>query len=218
VIDGHAPYLEQVRRQPDDVSAAMAAFTRFGLLCALQQGPRGVGALNRRLEVVARSRIAGTSPAATAEGASPDAGADPWYVGRPVMVLRNDPVLQLFNGDVGLALPDAAGVLAVWFAAPSGGWRSVPPWRLPPHQAAFATTVHKAQGSEFDAVMVLLPALASRVLTRELLYTAVTRARRRVMVVGGATVIDAAVATPTRRVGGLRARLAEAALNPTAGP
>ncbi|MEP7281015.1 MAG: exodeoxyribonuclease V subunit alpha [Rubrivivax sp.] len=211
LIDGHAPYLEQVRRQPEDVAAAMAAFMRFGLLCALQQGPRGVAALNTRVEAVARRRLAGTGPAATTAWDGLEPGADPWYVGRPVMVLRNDPVLQLFNGDVGLTLPHAAGALAVWFAAPDGGWRAVPPWRLPPHQAAYATTVHKAQGSEFDAVLVLLPALDSRVLTRELLYTAVTRARRHVTLVGSAAVIDAAVATPTRRIGGLRARLAEAA-------
>ncbi len=134
----------------------------------------------------------------------------PWYAGRPVMVLRNDPALQLFNGDIGLAMPGPDGVLRVWFAADDGRWRAVPPARLPAHETAWAMTVHKAQGSEFDAVLLLLPAQRSRVLSRELLYTGITRARHQVTLAGGADVLAAAVQASSQRHAGLQARLREA--------
>ncbi len=127
------------------------------------------------------------------------------------MVLRNDYVLKLFNGDVGIVLPDATGALMVFFPGSDGGFRAVAPLRLPEHETAFATTVHKAQGSEFDRVLLLLPAKPNRVVTRELLYTAVTRSRSGVAIVGGAEVIEKAIASPTRRYSGLVARLKEAA-------
>ena len=94
---------------------------------------------------------------------------------------------------------------------PSGGYRALPALRLPAHETAFAMTVHKAQGSEFDEVLVLLPAQRSRVLTRELLYTALTRARQRVTLAAAAPLLAAAVATRTERQSGLRARLRDAA-------
>jgi exodeoxyribonuclease V alpha subunit len=119
--------------------------------------------------------------------------------------------LKLFNGDIGIALPDAHGALLVHFADAAGGFRALPALRLPAHETAFAMTVHKAQGSEFDALLVLLPAQRSRVLTRELLYTAVTRARQRVVLAAGAAAVAAAVAAPTERQSGLLARLRDAA-------
>ena len=126
------------------------------------------------------------------------------------MVLRNDPVLRLFNGDIGFTLPDVQGRPMVWFPSVDGRWRAIAPLRLPAHQTAFAMTVHKSQGSEFDEVLLLLPARRHRVLTRELLYTAVTRAKARVGVCAPAAVIAAAIGAPTRRRSGLLARLAEA--------
>jgi exodeoxyribonuclease V alpha subunit len=122
------------------------------------------------------------------------------------MVLRNDYVLKLFNGDVGIVAPDATNALVVHF--PDGaGFRPVPPARLPEHGTAFAMTVHKAQGSEFEHVLLMLPARASRVLTRELLYTGLTRARSRATIVAGAAELETAIASPTRRYSGLLARL-----------
>src|SRR5487761_963948 len=91
-----------------------------------------------------------------------------------------------------------------------GGFRAVPPLRLPEHEPAFATTVHKAQGSEFDKVTLMLPAKPSRVATRELLYTAITRSRSGVTIIGGAEVVETAIVSPTRRYSGLVARLTEA--------
>lgn len=195
-FDGYADYAQAVRRAPHDVAAATAAFERFRVLCALREGPRGLVALNDQL--TRRLRPA-------------DAPPGPWYAGRPVMVLRNDTLRRLFNGDVGLVLPDDAGALQVWFpdATAPGGFRAVHPGRLPPHETAYAMTVHKSQGSEFDAVLLVMPAGAHRVVTRELLYTAVTRAKSRVVVAGGAEGVAAAVGARTRRDSGLLVRVGE---------
>ena len=119
-------------------------------------------------------------------------------------------MLKLFNGDVGIVLPDASEALMVYFPDSDGGFRAVAPLRLPEHETAFATTVHKAQGSEFDRVLLMLPAKPTRVVTRELLYTAVTRSRSGVTIVGGAEVVEKAIVSPTRRYSGLVARLEEA--------
>jgi exodeoxyribonuclease V alpha subunit len=176
--------------------AALTALGRFRVLCALREGPWGVGALNALIErglersgLVPRER--------------------PWYPGRPVMVTRNDYALGLFNGDVGVLWPDpeAGGQVRAFFEVPGGGLRRVPPARLPPHETVFAMTVHKSQGSELDEVLLVLPDRPSPVLTRELLYTAVTRARQRVQVWGNEAVLVAAVQARVRRASGLREAL-----------
>ena len=186
------------------VAAITEAFGHFRVLCALRDGPRGVTALNAAL--TRRFRAALDLP-----GLSEGATASPWFAGRPVLVLNNDYVLRLFNGDIGIALPDANGELLVHFpdASAPGGFRAIAPVRLPRHETAFAMTVHKSQGSEFDGVLVMLPEQRSRVLTRELLYTAITRAKRRVALVADAAVLEQAIATATTRHSGLLARLAE---------
>jgi exodeoxyribonuclease V alpha subunit len=110
---------------------------------------------------------------------------------------------------VGIALPVAGGALQVFFQDESG-FRALPPARLPPHQDAFALTVHRAQGSELDDTLLVLPAAPGPVLSRELLYTGLTRARRHVTLVGSAAVVESALRSPTRRHSGLIARLHEA--------
>lgn len=200
---GYVPYLESLRRAlagEADVAALFAAFDRFRVLAALHEGPRGLAALNAHLARWLRAAL----------GHAQDRGAaSPWYPGRPVIVLRNDALLGLYNGDVGLCLPDADDALAVFFPAAGGGFRSVAPLRLPAHDTAFALTVHKSQGSEFEEVALLLPARPSPVLSRELLYTGVTRAARRLQLIGAGAVFAAACAQPTRRWSGLAARLEE---------
>jgi len=198
LCDGFAPYFDALQRDVDDVASISRAFERFRVLCAVREGPHGVLAINQWLSDQARGRLAA-------------APASPWYPGRPVMVLRNDPLLKLFNGDIGITLPGQHGEPVVHFAAAGGGFRAVPALRLPAHETAFAMTVHKAQGSEFDELLVLLPAQRSRVLSRELLYTALTRARRQVTLAAAAPVLGAAVANRTERQSGLRARLREQA-------
>ena len=192
--DGFQPYFDALRRDAGDVAAITRAFERFRVLCAVREGPRGVIAINQWLSEQARGW-----PSVPA--------ASPWYTGRPVIVLRNDPLLKLFNGDIGITLINQQGEPVVHFADASGGYRAVPALRLPAHETAFAMTVHKAQGSEFDELLVLLPAQRSRVLTRELLYTALTRARQRVTLAATAPLLAAAVSARTERQSGLRVRL-----------
>jgi len=201
---GYAGYLEAVLRDPSDRANITAAFGTFRALCAVREGPRGALALNERMTRHAREVLAPLEEASTSDRRSP------WFVGRPVMVLRNDHVLKLFNGDIGITLPDDEGALTVVFPDTAGGFRSVAPVRMPEHQTAFAMTVHKAQGSEFDEVLVLLPQQRSPVLTRELLYTAVTRARRRVTLACTAEILASTIRSPTRRHSGLLARLRDA--------
>lgn len=169
---------------PADVLAALA---RFRVLCAHRAGPAGVDALNRLVE----RRLASTGRLAP---------RSTWYAGRPIMITRNDYAQGLWNGDVGVTLPDDDGRLRVWF----DGERAVSPARLPAHETVWAMTVHKSQGSEFDRVVLVLPPRASRVTTRELLYTGLTRARRHVAVWGGEAAFTAAVAARLERASGLR--------------
>ncbi|MCM8565091.1 exodeoxyribonuclease V subunit alpha [Thauera linaloolentis] len=219
---GYAPYFALLRAGPDasarpaggeagaadggacalDAAAAMRAFERFRVLVAVREGSRGLAALNTHLEARLRA----------ATGLAPDrSAAGRWYPGRPVIVLANDYRLGLFNGDVGLCLPDGQGELRVFFPSADGGFRAIPPLRLPAHDTAFALTVHKSQGSEFEEVLLVLPAQPLRVLTRELIYTGATRAAKRVVLAGAGEVFVAGCAARTRRASGLRARMRETA-------
>jgi exodeoxyribonuclease V alpha subunit len=203
LAQGFAPYAQALgaalaERTPDP-APLFDALNRFRILCATRAGSRGVDQLNELMGAQVRR----AARVALGVGAS-------WFVGRPVMVARNDYALGLFNGDIGIALPGADGALRVFFRTADGGLRAVSPAALPPHDTAFALTVHKSQGSEFDHAVLVLPPAASRVLSRELVYTAVTRARLAVEVIGSAAVLRQAIATQTQRDSGLAARIAEA--------
>ena len=196
---GYAALLACVRQHPDRPDQVHQAFAGFRVLCAQRETARGVVALN-----AAFSRRWLAALALPASGPHSD-----WFPGRPVQILRNDYAQKLFNGDVGITLPHANGAMMVYFLQADGTCRAVAPGRLPPHETAFAMTVHKAQGSEFDAVMAVLPQQRSRVLTRELLYTAVTRARTHVTLCASAAVLQGTVATTIQRHSGLLSRLRE---------
>ncbi len=176
-----------------DPAEALALLGKFRILAPHRRGRRGVYALNESVERWLRE-----------SGALQ--GEAEWYAGRPIIVTRNDAPLGLFNGDVGITLPDEAGVLRVWFPGRDGP-RSVLPARLPDHETVFATTVHKSQGSEYEEVALVLPEGPSPLLTRELLYTAITRASKRVVLIGGLEVLAAGVAEATQRISGLRNKL-----------
>lgn len=183
-----------VMRARDPLSA-LQALGRFRVLCAVRKGPMGVEALNRTIEEIL-SEAGFIAP------------RERWYRGRPVLVTSNDYTLKLFNGDVGIILPDAAsGELRAWFLDAGSSLRSVPPVRLPEHETVFAMTVHKSQGSEFEEVLLMLPGRESPVLSRELLYTGVTRASRRVELWGDEAVLRTAIATRVTRASGLREAL-----------
>lgn len=185
------PPLEQVLAAQTP-AAALTALDGFRVLCAEREGTWGVSGINAEVERWLRSQ--GTVI------------TERWYHRRPVMVMANDYGTQLFNGDVGVAW-EADGELLVHFPAPNDATRAIQPARLPETQTAWAMTVHKAQGSEFTNVIVMLPAKGSRVLGRELLYTAVTRARSHVLIVGDESVMRSALSRTGRRGSGLEALL-----------
>jgi exodeoxyribonuclease V alpha subunit len=192
VLAGYRDYLVHT----DCAATALAAFDRLRVLCAVRGGSYGVVALNRSVEgMLSAHRLI-----------SPDTA---WYCGRPVMITVNDYALRLFNGDVGIALPDPEqqGALAVFFPAEDGGVRKISPLRLPPHETVFAMTVHKSQGSEFDSVLLVIPPTDSLVLTREILYTGITRARTSVEIWCGEDLLAAALTRRIERRSGLRKAL-----------
>jgi exodeoxyribonuclease V alpha subunit len=186
-VAGYGAYLQAIGSA--EPGAVFALFNAFRVLCAHRSGPSGVEALNRsiRAALIEAGLLRG-------EGV--------WYPGRPVMIGRNDYDLHLYNGDVGLCLPGPDG-LRVVFQSVDEGLRQFHPGRLPVHEDVFAMTVHKTQGSEFERVMLVLPAEESRVLNRKLLYTAITRARSGVLIWGSETVFRRSVATPALRGSGL---------------
>ncbi|MEG1600340.1 exodeoxyribonuclease V subunit alpha [Citrobacter sp.] len=191
-LGGYGRYLDMLREgaEPD---AVIQAFNEYQLLCALREGPFGVSGLNERIEqlMVQKRKIHRSAHTR-------------WYEGRPVMIARNDSSLGLFNGDIGIALDRGQG-LRVWFALPDGSIKSVQPSRLPEHETTWAMTVHKSQGSEFDHAALILPNQHSPVVTRELVYTAITRARRRLSLYADERILNAAVAIRTERRSGLSA-------------
>lgn len=172
----------------DSPEAALASLSAFRILCAHRVGPWG------------SARVA-------AELAPLRGG--PRGAGSPVMVTANDASSGLYNGDTGIWWGGEAGMTAV-FAA-DGGIRKLAAGRMPPNEAAWALTVHKSQGSEFDEVVLVLPDRDSPLLTRELIYTAITRARRRVEIWGAPAILAAALSRRIERSGGLPEALAAAA-------
>ncbi|MCF2134619.1 AAA family ATPase (plasmid) [Mycetohabitans endofungorum] len=187
------------RREPQ-AGVLFDALNAFRVLCAVRAGPHGVDALNEWISAELRRVVR-----------LPFAPAARWFAGRPVIVTRNDYALGLFNGDIGIALPAGDGALRVVFEQGAGQRRSVSPAMLPSHDTAFALTVHKSQGSEFERAALVLPPTFSRALSRELIYTAVTRARAQIAIIGTRAVLAQAIGTPTRRDTGLSARLRYAA-------
>jgi exodeoxyribonuclease V alpha subunit len=124
-----------------------------------------------------------------------------------VMISRNDYNLRLFNGDIGIALPDADGRLKVFFIGGEEGVRRFAPARLPEHETVYAMTIHKSQGSEFSRVLMMLPNEPSRIMSRELVYTGITRAMKHVAIWGAEAVFTEAVQHRLVRASALQERL-----------
>ena len=159
-------------------------------MCALREGPFGVQALNALVEAALAS-----------EGLITKTG--PWYHGRPVMITRNNYQLRLNNGDIGIAfVREKEAPLRVCFAD-AQGVREFSPDQLSAYESAYAITVHKAQGAEFERALLLLPDRMSPLLTRELVYTGLTRVRSRIDVWADAAVLRAAIGSRIERSSGL---------------
>jgi exodeoxyribonuclease V alpha subunit len=187
VIAGFRPALEA-----PTPAEALDALAQFRILSAVREGPFGVVNLNRLTEAaLARAGLIALGPR--------------HYRGQPIMVLRNDYNLRLFNGDIGLMLPDETsdGALKAFFRGADGELRRLQPARLPEHETAWAITVHKSQGSEFDRLLFVLPDEDRAILTRELVYTAITRARSGVEIWHRPAILKAAIARRTLRLSGL---------------
>ena len=176
-----------------DAEGAIEELGRHRLLCAHREGPRGVRLWNRQVEQWLGE-----------ETGDPIYGA--WYVGRPLLVTANDHALEIYNGETGVAVL-ADGRLRARIDGARRGLTDLAPGRLDAVDTMHALTIHKSQGSQAEAVTVLLPEEGSRLLTRELFYTAVTRAQDRLRVVGSEAAVRAAVATRAQRATGLRQRL-----------
>jgi exodeoxyribonuclease V alpha subunit len=177
-----------------DISGALAALDRHRLLCAHRRGPYGV--LRWGLEV--ERWLAEAIPGYGEDGE--------WYVGRPLLITANDYEMSLYNGDTGVIVETPDGVRAAF--ARGAGAKLFAPVRLDAIQTVHTMTVHRAQGSQFDSVSFVVPPPDSPLLTRELLYTAVTRARRHVLLIGSEEAIRRAIERPANRASGLRHRLA----------
>ncbi len=185
---GLAPCVEAVTA--GDAAGAIAASRRFRILCGVRRGPFGCETLRDLASRWLWGRPAGE-----------------WFPGRLVLVTQNDPSTGLFNGDTGVAVAGPEGLCVFFEGSEPGTVRAFAPGRLPAHEDALAVTIHKAQGSQFDAVAVVLPPAPSPILTRELLYTGVTRARTKVTLFAPPQSIAQATRTPTLRASGLRERL-----------
>lgn len=202
ILQTQAPAAEASPEAYDAWAAAvLKAYSRFQVLAAVRSGPWGVDGLNTRI----------TAWLARAGRIEPDSA---WYLGRPVLVTRNDYTLGLMNGDIGITLyRHEAGERRLHVAFPTGEGRDIKwvrPSRLNDVETVYAMTVHKAQGSEFEHAVLVLPEADSPVLTIELLYTAITRARQRLAIVApkAGLTLTQALGRRVRRTSGLAARLA----------
>lgn len=187
---GYQAYWQAV--QQNDVAAAFIAFDTFRILTALREGQAGVMGVNQQLEDHWRTKNL--------------ISADVWYAGRPILITQNDYGVQLYNGDIGLTfIQDGAPRVA--FKGEGNTLRWFSPARLPSHETALALTVHKSQGSEFDTVILLLPNEAHELLSRSLIYTGLTRAKKRVEIWANNEVLSKAITKQAIRQSGLAAVL-----------
>lgn len=188
--------------EPSVQRELLEALARYRVLCVHRRGPLGVEGLERALAERVKRKL----------GLRGARGRH--WVGRPLLVTENAYDLGLMNGDIGLVLPTAAGLAAVFSAGAGEAPRVVALSRLPPHEGALAMTVHKSQGSQFDLVALVLAGRASPIETRELVYTGVTRAKNRLMWLGADDELRSALARRTQRASGLGVMLRECAEAP----
>ena len=196
VLAGYQAYFEAVHQHQDPI-ACLDLFERYRVLCALKQGPQSVTAVNQLIERFLQSKGWRTQQA--------------FYHGRPIMIGKNDYQQGLFNGDTGLILQNSSGQLHGYFLI-DNIIKQVAINRLPAHDTAFAITIHKSQGSEFDNISILLPEEDSPLLNRELLYTAITRSKNSLMLICTDLCLTKTVEQQHQRESGLAKLMTSSAL------
>lgn len=193
VFDEFVKGYEEYIREPD-VQKALIKINKLRVLVAVREGERGLSTINRKIELTLRKRgLLQTD--------------DEFYENRPIIVTQNNKDLQLFNGDVGIIRRDKDNTLRAWFEDSNKKIRSVMPAYISHAETVFAMTIHKSQGSEYDEVLVLLPDnTENKLLTRELLYTAVTRAKSKVIIQGTKNIILSTAQAEVKRASGIQER------------
>jgi len=197
IIEKQRTYIDLIRVGADFLSV-LTAFSKFQVLSATRQGLNSIEDINLRV----RKQLADL-------GLIKSYGD--WYVGRPVMITQNDAVLQLYNGDIGICLqdPENNGQLMVFFLHTDGSVRKYFPTRLPYCETVFSMTIHKSQGSEFDEVLLVLPEKINPILTKELIYTGITRAKKVIKVLAKKDVFIDILRCKVDRHSGLTIQLKE---------
>lgn len=194
-VESYSEYLDLVANGAD-FHSIITAFDRFRVLCANRSGPNSVSDINSRVtqQLAARNQLK---------------IGGPWYPGRPVIVTANNPDLRIFNGDIGVCLSDEenGGQLRVCFLSGDGGIKKIQPASLTDCETAYAMTIHKSQGSEFEKALIMLPNRINPILGKELLYTAITRAKTQVKIATDQSVFMACVARKIQRQSGLAERI-----------
>ena len=194
-VQEYSHYVNSIK-QDHPIALIHKKFEQFRVLCALRKGAHGVDGLNTIIEkALMHHNIINME------------SHHDWYSGRPIILTSNDRQLSLYNGDIGITLPDEEGQLRVAFIMSDGHIKKLLPRRVPPHMTAFAMTIHKSQGSEFDHTLLILPEKDGPLLTRELLYTGVTRARKKLSIFAEHTLLKKMLQKQTHRTSGLLDRL-----------
>ena len=193
----HSHYLSKIKEKAP-FKTIFATFSQFQILCAIRHGTKGVIDINSRVE----ERLAQQNKIKT---------TGRWYIGRPVMVTQNSVETDLYNGDIGICLPNGEGTarLAIFFLQPDGSIRKILPSRLPSHETVFAMSIHKSQGSEFKECLCVLPDEINPVLTKELIYTAITRAKTILKVHSSYSIFSQTLQNKISRTGGIFERLTD---------
>ena len=185
----------QALKSKTDIVDLLKLFDDFRVLCAVREGSYGVSALNQRLSLLLQKELVqNEDPLAV------------WYHGRPVMVTQNDYSLDVFNGDIGITLEEEDGFY-VYFPARDTPTKRVSAARLAHSETALALTIHKSQGSEFKQVAVVLPKEESPILTRQLLYTGITRAKKQIQLWALKPILLKTIEQETKRASGLHLKV-----------
>lgn len=194
-VNQYKHYLNAINQHNvSDIVAILAKFSQYRLLCVVREGMFGVSGLNKQIEsLLTKNKLIHLK------------NNEVWYVGRPIMILRNSISLGLYNGDIGITLraEHNSSKLRVYFPFADGSIKGFSPFRLPEHETAYAMTIHKSQGSEFDHVNIILPTDYSPLLNRSLLYTAITRAKKTVSIYATKPILQQAIKSQTQRHSGL---------------